>query len=511
MTDTDNAEDAFRAMLLEVASLSDSNRTWLNIATLLLKFCHGYAPSASAWAYDSPDPLREVFDVETRAGIDLQAVDPAFFQPPPGQNNGDGGDLVSRPMASSSLATPEHVQALLDVAWDELNRQSFPDERMSRAIVARGLAGAIDTLAGSTYMAFFTAKGQVTITEGEAYPVSHHDPRPWLGGHGANTDPRNFPERDLASTDSLCIGTGELGYTYVLDFDLWDRLSVLGAKDGCLVISAAQPNLNFYEVEFHWHDKDVPPTYSNHGPKSCVPQADRIKKLVDKATSQGAEVVLLPEYSVDESTYTELVKHFSLSANAPIIFCAGRVRDSSAKPGWVENEGWLFMNTPGISLGLPEHFHAKTSRAKLFGADERILRTSEVRVFVSERWSLCVLICIEVLAKEIIDQLAMIGANLILVPAMSEKTKSMADKVSDLCTDSQAFVAMANGPANWLDLPPAARCEAFFAGPYDTNPSSWYLILDDEGRDPLQIATWVFSASQKDVSLHQLPAVNSCQ
>jgi len=509
VTAEDRDEAAFRALLLDVASLDDSNRTWLNIATLLLKFCHEFAPSASAWGDDSADPQREVFNVETRAGMDLQAVDPSFFQQPPGQKDGDGGDLDSQPMASSSSATPEHVQALLDVAWDELNRQPFPDKRMSRAVVARGLAGAIDTLAGSTYMVFFKAQGRVTITEGKAYPVSQHDPRRWLGQYGANTDPRNFQQRDLTFTASLRIATGNLGFTYVLDFDLWDRLSLLGAKDGRLVMSAAQPNLNFSEVDFRWHGETTPPTYSNHGPVGKVPQVDRIMRLVDAATAEGAEVVVVPEYSVSKSAYTDLVTRLPHSSSVPIIFCAGLVRDSLAKPGWVENEGWLLMNTPGISRGHPEHFHAKTSRAKLFGADERIRRASEVRVFVGERWSLCVLICVEVLAPEIIDQLADIGANLILVPAMSEKTKSMADKVSDLCTDSQAFVVMANGPANWLDKDPAPRCEAFFAGPYETLPSSWYLTLADLGRDPLEIATWVFPASQKTASLHQLPADNS--
>jgi hypothetical protein len=124
-----------------------------------------------------------------------------------------------------------------------------------------------------------------------------------------------------------------------------------------------------------------------------------------------------------------------------------------------------------------------------------------VRVFVSEEWSLCVLICVEVLATEIVDQLAKIGSNLVLVPAMSARTKSMADKVSDLCTDSQAFVVMANGPADWLGMNPTSRCEAFFAGPYESSPSQWCLTVADPKRDPKLIATWVFSASQQTVSL----------
>jgi predicted amidohydrolase len=500
----DRAEAAFYALLDDLASLEDPNRTWLNIATRLLMFCHEFAPSASAWVDDSADPWRAILDVQVRAIADLKKVDPTFFPQPPGQKDGNGGELDSRPLASSSSATPEHVQALLNAARDELNHQPFQDKRMSRAVVARGLAGAIDNLAGSTYLEFFRALGQVTITEGEPYPVSHYDPRHWLGKYGANTEPDKFPNRDLSFTTSLRIATGKLGFTYVLDFGLWDRLSLLGAKDDCLVMSAAQPNLNFSEVDFRWHGATTPPTYSNHGPDATVPQVDRIVRLVDEATAQGAEVVLVPEYSVTESTYTALMKQFSLNAIVPIVFCAGLVRDTLAKTGYMQNEGWLLVNTPGISQGYSEHFHAKTSAAKLKEAVERIRPASEVRVFVGERWSLCVLICVEVLATEIVDQLAKIGTNLILVPAMSERTTSMAASVSRLCSESQAFVVMANGPADWLGMNPASRCEAFFAGPYESSPSEWCLTLADLGRDAKKIATWVFPASQKTVSVHQL-------
>ena len=503
MAAVDPAETAFAALLGDLDSLRYSNLTWLDIATRLLKFCHEFAPSAGAWAEDSADPWRAIFDVHVRAAADLKAVDTAFFRGAPGQKNGDDGELDSRTVASSSFATPGHVRALLNAARDELKHQPFQDKRMSWAVVARGLAGAIDALAGSTYLELFRARGQVTITEGEPYPVSHHDPRRWLGGHGANTEPDKFPNRDLSFTASLRIATGKLGFTYVLDFDLWDRLSLLGAKDDCLVMSAAQPNLDFTEFGGDQDAATKPPTYANYGPNNSVQQADRIIRLVDEATTQGAEVVVVPEYSVSEDVHNALVTSLPQCSTVPIIFCAGLVRGPD-KSRYMTNEGWLLVNTPGISLPCSERFRAKTSAAKILGRVERIRPASEVRVFVGERWSLCVLICVEVLAPEIVDQLAKIGTNLILVPAMSERTTAMAAFVSRLCSESQAFVVMANGPADWLGMHPASRCEAFFAGPYESSPSEWCLTLADKGRDPKEIATWVFPSSQRTVSMHQL-------
>lgn len=441
--------------------------------------------------------------MQARAIVDLKNVDPTFFKLP-GQQDADGAKQASRPIPMSSSATSEHLQALVTAAREELDPEPFRDKQMSRAVVARALAGAIDHLASSAYLEWFRAEGQVTIKKGQPYPVFRHDPRRWLGQHRANTDPANFPDRDLTFTDSLRIATGKLGFTYVLDFGLWARLDLLGAEDDQLVMSAAQPNIDFSELEFRWHGKTTPTTYSNHGPFTKVPQADRIIRLVDTATAQRAQVVLVPEYSVTESVYTALKARLPKSANPPILFCAGLVRDTLAKTGWMENEGWLLVNTPGISLPYSEHFHAKTSAAKVAGAVESIRAASEIRVFVGERWSLCVLICVEVLAKEIIDQLVMIGTNLVLVPAMSEKTTSMAASVGRLCTESQAFVVMANGPAAWPMVAPASRCEAFFAGPYESNPASWCLTLADAGRNSGQIATWVFPVSQRSVSMHQL-------
>jgi predicted amidohydrolase len=352
---------------------------------------------------------------------------------------------------------------------------------------------------------FFKAEGQVTIKDGEPYPVSHHDPSDWLPEDQANTNPAKFPTRDLSFTASLRIGTGNLGYTYVLDFNLWNRLSVLGATDNGLVMSAAQPNLDAGEFDYSWPPTVPPKTFANHGPNNAGKQVDRIVRLVDEATAQGAEVVVLPEYSVSEDVYNALVTSLPRRSTVPIIFCAGLVRDTLAATGYMQNFGWLLLSTPGISLPHEERFHAKTSAATIAGAVERIKPTSEVRVFVGETWSLCVLVCVEVLATEIVDQLADIGTNLILVPSMSPRTMAMTNSVSRLCTESQAFVVMANGPASWPPSP-ASPCEAFFAGPYGSLPSSWSPSLADPGRNKSQIATWVFPALEQGVSRRQLPA-----
>jgi hypothetical protein len=122
-----------------------------------------------------------------------------------------------------------------------------------------------------------------------------------------------------------------------------------------------------------------------------------------------------------------------------------------------------------------------------------------------------VLICLEALSDEIINQLADIGTNLVLVPAMSAKTASMVGVVSALCARSQAFIVMANGPRSWsfsqLPVDDPSRCEAFFAGPYEGWPSSWCLPSGGGQRRPDRIALWLFRAAKRAVSKRFFPVL----
>jgi hypothetical protein len=503
MNDIDYAPAVFEALFTELYSLKDSDLTWLGIATRLLTFCYEYRPFPSSWVgHDQAETRRTVYNVELSAVAELIAVDRDFF---PAQS---GDPLHSKPLPSA-FATHGHVSALKKAANDALAVSPFSDTRLSRALVARGLAGAIDNLAGSTFMEWFRRDGELTIEEGKPHPVFSHDPSPWLGQEKPNTNPAKYPRRELSRTRRLRIATGPLDYSYVLDFNLWNRLALLGSSPEGLVMAAVQPNLSGEEFCMKWETppsqpNNTPAWYANHGPNDALLQVDRITRLVDEARAEHAQVVILPEYAVSGPVFDALEKSSLLDSSAFMVFCAGvTIPDTD---DYVKNQAWLRVSTPGVGRQYAVHFHAKTSGASLGPVDERIRAATEVRVFLSQRWSLCVLICIETLDSAIIDQLAKIGVNLLLVPSMSEKTNTMISKISNLSTDSQAFVAMANGPASWPgsdDL----RCEAFFAGPYAKGPWSW-----SESRaigaktPPSDIAFWLFHAAGPNVTCTQLPS-----
>ena len=134
--------------------------------------------------------------------------------------------------------------------------------------MARALADAIDTLAGSTYSEFFRARGQVTSPTASPIPSATMT----LAAGCRNTAPTLSltNSRIVTSVSPLrcALRPAHSGYSYVLDFGLWDRLSLLGAEDNRLVMSALQPNLDFSEVDFRWHGTTTPPRYSNHRPRA---------------------------------------------------------------------------------------------------------------------------------------------------------------------------------------------------------------------------------------------------
>lgn len=424
--------------------------------------------------------------------------------------------------------------ALQAAAAAELADGPFADGRLTACVVARGLAGAIDHLAGGTYLEWFRNRREVAIEEGKPYPVSHHDPRPWLGSNAANTNPVNLSFRHLDQTLRLKIAKQQAGFRYVIDFGLWNRLSPLGSGDD-LVVAVGQPNLHLGEFDIHCFI-GTPRSIANYGPNLSDDQIQRITKLVDAAMAESAQVVLLPEYSLSDTVSTKLTERLAQLDKPPMVFCAGIAGESDAD-GYVENESWLLVNTPGMDPSWSQRSNAKTTSAALGGVHERIRTASEVRVFASARWTVGVLVCVEAMNDEIISQLSDLGTNLLLVPAMSEKTATMVGAVRTVCHRSQGFVALANGPASWEYRIPdtgslvsdsaasgsgaetreqgtdsssrpnssGQRCEAFFAGPYGAaGQGSWCLPNEGNGRPADDLVLWVFRSARPSVEEHVL-------
>ncbi len=76
-------------------------------------------------------------------------------------------------------------------------------------------------------------------------------------------------------------------------------------------------------------------------------------------------------------------------------------------------------------------------------------------------------ICRDLLNPEAVHALAELGANLVLVPAMSERALAFAGQAAELVGSCQAIVAVANNPATWPRVagPEVAATRAVFGHP----------------------------------------------
>ncbi|WP_411283534.1 hypothetical protein, partial [Lapillicoccus sp.] len=77
----------------------------------------------------------------------------------------------------------------------------------------------------------------------------------------------------------------------------------------------------------------------------------------------------------------------------------------------------------------------------------------QLRVYVSsDGWHLVIAICRDLLNPHAVHALAEAGVNLVLVPAMSETLIAFGGPVAHLVGSAQAFVAVANNPADFAGV-----------------------------------------------------------
>lgn len=448
---------AFTRLLDGIVALRDLDATWLTVAGELLRFAEENMPPASSWAGlapGQPDGTVVLVSAVTQAALATITREVS-----------EGSKL--------SFATEEERETLRSVALAQLAEAPF-DRAMNEATTAIGIAEAIDDLTGHTFMPWYKGEGELTVGGGVVYPIREHDPRGWLGENSANTRPSHLPSRQLSSTSRLQVASKDIeAFSYVLDFYSWDILSDLGADED-LIAAVGQTNAHLDEFNIELAEEPVP-TYANHGPDNHESHAGLVRELISASGAANAEILLLPEYGLASASRDLVVNQLPSIDKVPRLVVSG-VSSGTDDEGYIINDAMMIVTPAANGVSRVIHLPPKLYPAEVEGLTERIRRGSEIRVFLTERWTIATLICFDAMDAQIIDQLAAFGVNLLLVPALSEKTAAIIGSATTLCHRSQAFVVVATGPARWesarmaITSPPEERSEAVFAGPYATSP-----------------------------------------
>ena len=470
-------ESAFTALLDRIVNMNDSDATWLSIATEFLRFVAGKMPAGSSWDDLAPgEPNATVTSISFAVRTALAAIT---------TNAGENIRL--------SNASDEERKVLRSVAIAELADGPF-DQAMNEAATALGLAEAIDGLAGHTFMSLFKDEGELTVVAGVVYPIREHDLTGRLGTNPANTRTRHLPTRKIARTSHLAVAPQDVdGFTFVFDFHYWDILSDLGA-DGGLIAAVGQPNADLDEFDV---DMNPPPpnTYANSGPTAHNSQAHIVGELIAASGDQNADVLVLPEYSLAATSRDLVIANLSSLKKIPRLVISGV--SAGIDKGYVINEAVMIISTKADPVPVIVAVRESSTRPRSKQLPSVFGRRSRYRLFFTEKWTIATVICFDALDSNLMDHLASFGVNLLLVPALSEKTASMVGSATALCTESQAFVVIATGPAQWesktlkIKGDPDQRSEAVFGGPYAT----WPAVAEASSNpgNPNRTDLWVFS------------------
>ncbi len=239
----------------------------------------------------------------------------------------------------------------------------------------------------------------------------------------------------------------------IFDYSLAEPLGGIAGPD--TIVATCHPNRSLAGLRF---------PLDSGGASFPVQPADeqRQRKVIDRligaAGAAGASVVVLPELCLTESMAAQL-QEWTCRADGPRLLVAGSYHqegehpsdtlDGHAGPPRRRNRAVAYLRDHPAPL-----IHDKHSPAdRPVNEDIQPQGRPQLRVYVSsDGWHLVIAICRDLLNPHAVHSLAEAGVNLVLVPAMSETLIAFGGPVAHVVGSAQAFVALANNPADFAGV-----------------------------------------------------------
>lgn len=407
-----------------------------------------------------------------------------------------------RIVAGGGVTVGPDRAAEIGVVIDTVLGQLGVDDELdgTALLVAHKLAQVIDGERNETFADWLKAgpENQLAIEPGRIYPVARDDPRRWMQSSAntrADTLPTARPEDAIVHAR---LGTDDhRSYRLVLDWSLDGRLaSLLAASELRIATFHANESLADFDIVC---DKETRMA-ANNGPADTQRLLARYAAMARRAKELGANVVVVPEYTLNSQDRGRFAAEFAAEGFRPDLVAAGSARVGAHNEGCV-----MVFSGGGVPVGKTfNKVHA--ARLGPFREDIECDRPPEVPVWRIGAVALAVLICRDAQDKRLIDLLVEAGVNLCLVPSFSDRRSTIIGLSERFATETQGFVAVAIAPqrASLADLPAGCRpsrvvdagaeigvdfeegdgdsddlpetVEAFFKGPYgdDTrSPAVW--------------------------------------
>ncbi|WP_206073933.1 NUDIX domain-containing protein [Pseudarthrobacter sp. AG30] len=250
-------------------------------------------------------------------------------------------------------------------------------------------------------------------------------------------------------------------FQVIFDYSLARELSGILGPD--TIVATCHPNRTL--AEFHFPADASGRTFPIR-PKDEDKQHQEIDRLVHAAVANGASIVVLPELCVTESLAARL-QSWTCRTGGPRMLVAGSYHHDDEHDGSPRRRNTATAYLRGVPAPLTQDKHSPADRP--VNEDIQPQGWPQLRVHVSDDgWHLVLAICRDLLNPHAVHALAESGANLLLVPAMSDTLVAFGGPVANLVGSGQAFVAVANNPADFsepTDLTVHRPARALFGHP----------------------------------------------
>ena len=311
-------------------------------------------------------------------------------------------------------------------------------------LIARALAELIDEHYRDTFASWFRRRSPYQPAVGDPVPLDTPDLRQ-VTAMRATSPPWRLAHRLDETRHVRLAGEWVVQFRVVFDYSLFDTLA--GVINTDTVIATCHPNRDLREFDLTGGAEDR--TFPVH-PRDAGRQRTELDHLIEQATTAGASIVVCPELSVTEELAQGL-HEWVHRPGGPRVLVAGSYHQQSRvddAPGRRRNTAVAWVRG---------HDHPLT-HDKYSPADRPVVEDiqpdgwPELRVYVTaDGWHLTLAICRDLLNPQAVNALSEAGANLVLVPAMSETLTPFGGPVAHLVGTRQALVAVANNPGEWTD------------------------------------------------------------
>lgn len=322
------------------------------------------------------------------------------------------------------------------------------NESVAAILAARCMAKAMDSALWSNFFAVFQEKKRIRLRPGAPFFIP--DVKKWIEifpGHRLSTKPENRGGR-YAETEHialLSLGANEYGhevYIEVIPDDFLNEKSLNHeSKFGVGVL--CQPLV--------WPD-DNPDTFFGVHPKEEDEQWMSIQEVLQAAGEGKGHILIFPELTFTPNLVLKTEEWLVANRDKhhlAIVVCGSAHEQITRDPmrGTPErvNVSSIFLCSTDTTKRPRKAAHYKfNSYITRSNKIEDISTPSVISLYVGRRWSFSVLICKDFLEDPVAEVLGNLRANLILIPALSEKIEPFRVLVEKLSAHWQAIVLVAN-------------------------------------------------------------------